>query len=78
MRRQYVVSKGPTFRVWIATYHDGVLMRQDKVWLDDFDGFTVKLEREGYERAYTKKEVQEAKEEYERLLARQLVGENNE
>ena len=39
MKKQYVVSKGPTFRVWIATYHDGVLMRQDKIWLDDFDDF---------------------------------------
>ena len=75
MRKQYVVSKGPTFRVWIVTYHDGALMRQDKVWLDDFDDFTVKLERDGYERAYTEKEVQEAKEEYERKLARQLVEE---
>lgn len=73
MRKQYVVSKGPTFRVWVATYHDGVLMRQDKVWIDDFDDFTVKLEREGYEKAYTKEEVQKAKEDYERKVAHQLV-----
>ena len=73
MRKQYVVSKGPTFRVWIATYHDGVKLQNDKVWLDDYDDFTQKLEKDGYERAYTKEEVQEAKEEYERLLARQLV-----
>ena len=73
MRKQYVVSKGPTFKVWIATYHDGALMRQDKVWIDDFDDFIVKLEREGYEKAYTKEEVQKAKEDYERKLAHQLV-----
>lgn len=73
MKKQYVVSKGPTFRVWIATYHDGVLMREDKIWLDDLDDYTVKLERDGYEKAYTKEEVQEAKEEYERKLARQLA-----
>lgn len=73
MRKQYVVSKGPTFKVWIATYHDGVLMRQDKVWIDDFDDFIVKLESEGYEKAYTKEEVQKAKEDYERKLARQLA-----
>ena len=75
MRKQYVVSKGPTFRVWIATYHDGVKNRIDKIWLDDYDDYTDKLEAEGYERAYTKEEVQEAREEYERLLARQLVEE---
>ncbi len=75
MRKQYVVSKGPTFRVWITTYHDGVKNRMDKVWLDDFDDFTRKLEKDGYERAYTREEVQEAKEEYERLLARQLMEE---
>lgn len=73
MRKQYVVSKGPTFRVWIATYHDGVLVRQDKVWIDDLDDFIVKLERDGYEKAYTKEEVQKAKEDYERKLARQFV-----
>lgn len=75
MRKQYVVSKGPTFRIWIATYHDGVLIRQDKVWIDDFDDFIVKLEREGYEKAYTKEEVQKAKEDYERKVAHQLVEE---
>ena len=73
MRKQYVVRKGPTFRVWVAIYHDGVLMRQDKVWIDDFDDFTVKLEREGYEKAYTKEEVQKAKEDYERKVVHQLV-----
>lgn len=75
MRKQYVVSKGPTFRVWVAIYHDGVLIRQDKVWIDDFDDFIVKLEREGYEKAYTKEEVQNAKEDYERKVAHQLVEE---
>ena len=75
MRKQYVVSKGPTFRVWIATYHDGAKNRTDKIWLDDYADYIDKLEADGYERAYTKEEVQEAKEEYERLLARQLVEE---
>jgi hypothetical protein len=73
MRKQYVVKEGPTFRVWISTYHDGVPMQEDKIWLDDYDNFTDKLEEDGYERAYTKEEVQEAKENYEQLLARQLV-----
>ena len=73
MRKQYVVSAGPIFRVWITTYHDGVKIQNDKVWLDDYKDFTDKLEAEGYERAYTKEEVQEAKEDYERRLARQLV-----
>jgi hypothetical protein len=73
MRKQYVVKEGPTFRVWISTYHDGVPMQEDKIWLDDYDDFITKLESEGYERAYTKKEIQEAKEEYERLSARQLM-----
>ena len=61
MRKQYVVSKGPTFRVWIATYHDGVLMRQDKVWIDDFDDFAVKLERDGYEKPIQKKKYRKLK-----------------
>ena len=73
MKKQYVISRGPTFRVWVTTFQDGAKMREDKIWLDDLDDYTVKLERDGYERAYTAKEVQEAKDEYEHKLARQLV-----
>lgn len=73
MRKQYVISRGPTFRVWVTIFQDGAKMREDKIWLDDLDDYTVKLEGDGYERAYTEKEVHEAKEEYERKLARQLV-----
>ncbi len=73
MRKQYVVKKASSFQDWITTYHDGVKIQNDKVWLDDYDDFTDKLEADGYERAYTKEEVQEAKEEYERILAKQLV-----
>ncbi len=75
MRKQYVVKKASSFRDWITTYHDGAKIQSDKVWLDDYADFTDRLEAEGYERAYTKEEVQEAKENYERLLARQLVEE---
>ena len=78
MKKQYTISKAATFRYWICTYRDGVLIRRDKVWSDDLDDFTVKLEAAGYERAYTKRVVQEAKAEYERMAARQLIGENNE
>ena len=73
MRKQYIVSDGPTFYRWITTYIDGVKIENTKVWLDDYDEFIDDLEAEGYERAYTKEKVQEAKENYERLLAMQLV-----
>lgn len=76
MIKQYVISEGPTFRYWITTYHNGVKIENTKVWVgDEFDALTDKLEAEGYERAYTKEVVQKAKEEYERLKARQLVEE---
>ena len=75
MRKQYIVSPGATFRYWVTTYHDGVKIQMNKVWADDFADFTDKLEADGYERAYPKEVVQKAKEEYERLLARQLVEE---
>lgn len=76
MRKQYVLSEGPTFRYWITTYHNGVKIENTKVWVgDEFDTLIDKLEAEGYERAYTKEAVQKAKEEYERLKARQLVEE---
>ena len=74
MRKQYVVREGATFRYWVTVYHDGVEVESTKVWLgDELDELTDKLEAEGYERAVTKETVQRAKENYERLLAQQLV-----
>jgi hypothetical protein len=76
MRKQYVIQEGLTFRYWITTYRDGVMMENTKVWEgDEIDNFIDKLEAEGYERAYTREAVQEAKENYERLLAHQLIEE---
>lgn len=75
MRKQYAVKTASYFRYWVTTYHDGVAIRRDKIWVDDYADYADKLEEEGYERAYTKEEVQKAKEEYERLLARQLMEE---
>lgn len=76
MKKQYIITEAATFRYWVATYHDGVLIQRDKVWSDDLSDFTDKLEAEGYEQAYTKRVVQAAKANYERLAARQLVGED--
>lgn len=74
MRKQYIINPGATFRYWITTYHDGVEIESTKVWQgDECDDLIDKLKADGYERAYTKKAVQEAKAEYEFLLARQLV-----
>ncbi len=76
MRKQYTISPGATFRYWITTYRDGSVMEKHKVWQgDEMNDYIDKIEAEGYERAYPASEVQEAKETYERLLARQLVKE---
>lgn len=76
MRKQYTITQAATFRYWVASYRDGVLIQRDKVWSDDLDSYTAALEQGGYERAYTAAVVQEAKAEYERVAARQLVGDN--
>ncbi len=76
MKKQYTITKATTFRYWVATYHDGILIQRDKIWSDDLDDYTCKLEADGYDRAYTKTVVQAAKAEYERVAARQLVGDN--
>ena len=68
MRKQYTVRRASSFQKWITTYHDGVKNRIDKVWVDDYAAYTYNLEEDGYELAYTREEVQKAKEEYERML----------
>lgn len=76
MIKQYTISKGATFRYWITTYRDGSVMEKHKVWAgDEMTDYIDKIEAEGYKKAYTREEVQEAKETYERRLARQLVEE---
>ena len=76
MRKQYTISQGATFRYWITTYRDGSAVEKHKVWVgDEMNDYIDQIEAEGYEKAYTREEVQEAKETYERMLARQLVEE---
>ena len=76
MRKQYTIEQGATFRYWITTYQNGSKMEEHKVWVgDEMNDYIDKIEAEGYEKAYKKKEVQKAKEKYERMLARQLVEE---
>ena len=76
MIKQYIIQKGPTFQYWIATYRDGVKIENTKVWQgNEMDDFIDKLEAEGYKRAFTKEAVRKAKENYEWLLANQLMEE---
>lgn len=76
VKKQYTIKEGSTFRYWITTYRDGSKMEAHKVWVgDEMNDYIDKIEAEGYEKAYTREEVQEAKEKYERMLARQLVEE---
>ena len=76
MRKQYTIEQGATFRYWITTYRDGMKIEEHKVWVgDEMSDYIDKIEAEGYEKAYKKEEVQEAKEKYEHMLARQLVNE---
>lgn len=76
MIKQYTIEEGATFRYWITTYRDGVKIENIKVTQGDEMTYLIdKLEAEGYERAYKKEVVQKAKENYERLLARQLMEE---
>ena len=65
MRKQYIIQEGLPFRYWITTYRDGVKIENTKVWQgDEMNDFIDKLEADGYERAYTREAVQEAKENY--------------
>ncbi len=76
MKKQYIVDAGAVFQYWVTTYHDGVKIESTKVWLgDELDNLIDKIEAEGYEAACRKEVVQKAKENYERLLAMQLVEE---
>lgn len=68
MRKQYRYCNTATWKYEIDIYHDGKLVENRSVWIDELDDEVDKLEEQGYTYGYTKKEVEEAKQKYESIL----------
>jgi hypothetical protein len=68
MKKQYHISESFQFKRTVATYHDGVLVASETLWMDEADEYADKLEDEGYVYGYTKREVESAKRRYEEML----------
>lgn len=75
---QYRYFETSPFKYEILLYHNGQLVETYKAWLDDMDDKIDELERHGYTCGYTAKQVNEAKERYERMLANILIGKETE
>ena len=73
MRKQYIARIAGSFRYSIELYHDGHLINVTKKWSgDEFDDYMDIVRKEGYTRANTEAEIQEAKEYYENIKENQL------
>ena len=69
MRKQYNYADYIFGKKILYIYHDGKLVETKELWIDDFFDEVDKLEYDGYVLGYTKELVEEAKRQYERMLA---------
>ena len=78
MKRQYRLYEMTPYNSKIDLYHGGVFIKQSKVWVNEIEKETYKLKSMGYTRAYTKDEVEEAKQTYLHMLENALVEPDEE
>lgn len=74
MKKQYNYGEGCFAKYYLRIYHDGKLVERKTLWADDFDKEVDKLRSAGYTYGFTKKEVEDAKQKYEHMLAN-VIGE---
>lgn len=73
MKKQYRYYEITSFIYAIALYHDGEIVEYYKVCQNELDDEIDKIEEQGYTYGFTKEEVQEAKERYEKML-KNIIG----
>lgn len=65
MRKQYDYYETRPFKYNIDLYHDGVKVATEISWESDILEHLRELSNKGYTRGYLKKDVEEARREYE-------------
>lgn len=78
MKKQYHISESHQFKRTVEVYHDGELISSERLWIDEADKYTDLLERDGYIRGYSQKEVDEVKRQYEEKLDNLIGGKNDD
>ena len=73
MKKQYLNFNYTMGLQIVETYHDGVIQKREKVWLNELENYIESLESEGYECAVSPSELKRAKEHYEWCLEHKLV-----
>jgi hypothetical protein len=68
MKKQYRISESYQLKRIVEAYHNGELVLSQRLWMDEADKYADQLEKDGYIYGYTKEEVEEEKERYERML----------
>lgn len=68
MKKQYRCKEDTWCKRRLYVYHDGELIQSQSFYLDEIEKEIDKLESNGYILGYTKEEVEEVKERYERML----------
>lgn len=72
MKKQYRYIDIGRFKFRFSLYHDGELIDNYDVWLNELEEEINKIESLGYEYGYAAYEIQNAKEKYEYMLERAI------
>ena len=72
MRKQYRYKEATFAKYHLSIYHDGELVETKIFWGDDIDDEIDRLKMDGYTYGFTRAEVEEAKQRYERMLANMI------
>lgn len=78
MKLQFRYHEDLTFQVTMELYHNGVLAKSYKIWVDDIDAEIDSLISKGYTYGYTPEEVAEVKEWYENRLKNLIMEEKED
>lgn len=72
MRKQYRITDFSTFKKHIQVYHDGNLVFDKPMWLDDAQDAEDQLEAKGYTIGYTCEEIRQEWEKYTNMKANRI------
>lgn len=75
-KKQYVLEPGATFRMWVSTYDNGKLIESRKLWEDEIFDYVEELQKQGFERAFTKKTIEKAEREWLSVKSKALMEES--
>ena len=75
-KKQYVLEPCAAFRMSVSTYDNGKLIESRKLWEDEIFDYVEELQKQGFERDFTKKVIDKAEREWLSIKSKALMEES--